>query len=177
VFAHFKHKYSSSNYIPLFSNAIAEIVARQKQVLNNKIVFVADNGTKLNTINDVILLMKGKTVFVDMWGTWCGPCRSELEKYTPQIRDHFRGKNVTFLYIANKDIGHPEEWKKIIAYYKIEGIHILANENLDKDIMTKIESTGYPTHLIIKKDGTFKKIKTQDESNTQQFIKEIAAEL
>jgi len=177
VFAHFKQKYPASSYIPIFDNAIAEIVAKQKQVLNNKIVFAADNGTKLNTIADVTSLMRGKTVFVDMWGTWCSPCRAELEKFTPQIRDHFKDKNITFLYIANKDISHPEEWKKVIAYYKIEGTHILANKNLDKDIMTKIKSTGYPTHFIIKKDGSFKKIKTQDESNTQQVIKEIEAEL
>jgi len=177
VFAHFKHKYPASSYIPAFKTTIAEIVAKKTRALNNKMVFVANNGTRLNTLGDVIQLMKGKAVFVDMWGTWCGPCRAELEKFTPQIRDHFQGKNITFLYIANKDIDHPEEWKKIIAYYKIEGTHILANSNLDKDIMNKIKSTGYPTHFIIKKDGSFKKMKTQDESNTQQVIKEIETEL
>jgi thiol-disulfide isomerase/thioredoxin len=177
VFTHFKHKYPSSSYIPAFNAAVTEIVAKKTQTLNNNIVFVADDGTKLNTLEDVIRLMKGKTVFVDMWGTWCSPCRQELEKYTPQIRDHFKGKNVTFLYIANKDIGHNKEWKKVIAYYKINGTHILANQNLDKDIMTKIKATGYPTHFIIKKDGSFKKIKTQDESQMQQVIKEIEAEL
>jgi thiol-disulfide isomerase/thioredoxin len=177
VFTHFKHKYPSSSYIPSFKTKMAEIVAQKTQTLNNKMIFVANNGTGLNTLGDVIRLMKGKTVFVDMWGTWCGPCRAELEKFTPQIRDHFRRRNVTFLYIANKGIDQPEKWKKVIAYDKIEGTHILANNNLDKDIMSKIKSTGYPTHFIIKKDGSFKKIKTQDESNTQQVIKEIEAEL
>ncbi|HTH83452.1 MAG TPA: TlpA disulfide reductase family protein [Mucilaginibacter sp.] len=177
VFTHFKHKYPSSSYIPVFKNMMSKIAAQKTQKLNNKMVFVTGNGTQLNTLEDVIHLMKGKTVFVDMWGTWCGPCRAELEKFTPQIRDHFKGKNITFLYIANKDIGHPEEWKKVIAYQKIEGTHILANNNLDKDIMNKVKSTSYPTHFLIKKDGSFKKIKTQDESNTQQVIKEIEAEM
>ncbi len=177
VFNHFKQKYPSSSYIPAFSIAIAEVAAKKAQTLNNNMVFVADNGTRLNTLEDVIRLMKDKTVFVDMWGTWCSPCREELKKYTPQIRDHFKDKNITFLYIANKDIGHSEEWKKVIAYYKINGTHILANQNLEKDIMTKLKATGYPTHFIIKKDGSFKKIKTQDGSQTQQVIKEIEAEL
>lgn len=176
VLAHFKYKYPSSRYIPPFSTAMAEIAAKQKRTLNNNMVFVADDGTKLNTLEDVLRLMKGRTVFVDMWGTWCAPCREELEKFTPQIRDHFKGKNISFLYIANKDLGHKEEWKKVISYYKIEGIHILANESLNKDIMTKTKSTSYPTHFIIKKDGSFIKTKIQDELHTQELIKEVEAE-
>ncbi|MEO6981121.1 MAG: TlpA disulfide reductase family protein, partial [Mucilaginibacter sp.] len=177
VFTHFKHKYPSSSYIPIFSNLIAGIAAKKTQTLNNNMVFVADDGTKLNTMEDVVRLMKGRTTFVDMWGTWCSPCREELEKYAPQIRDHFKGKNIAFLYVANKDIGRKEEWKKVIAYYKIDGTHILANQNLEGDIMTKVKATGYPTHFIIKKDGSVKKITTQDGSQTEQVIKEIEAAL
>jgi thiol-disulfide isomerase/thioredoxin len=177
VFEHFKSKYPSSLYIPMFSNAIAGVIANKKQILNDSMVFVANDGTKLNTMSDVVRLMKGKTVFVDMWGTWCSPCRVELEKFTPQIRNHFKGKDIAFLYIDNKDINRKEEWKKAIAYYKIEGTHILANEQLDKDIMTKLKSTGYPIHFIIKKDGSFIKTKIQDESDTEELIREIEAEL
>jgi thiol-disulfide isomerase/thioredoxin len=177
VFQHFKQRYPSSSYIPVFSAAIAEIVAKEKQTLNANMVFVADDGTKLNTLQDVVRLMKGKTVFVDMWGTWCGPCRLELEKFTPQIRAHFKGKGVTFLYIDNKDSDHREQWKKVIEYYKIEGTHILANQHLDNDIMTQLKATGYPTHFIIKKDGSIIKTKIQDEVNTQELIKEIEREM
>lgn len=177
MFEHFKQMYPSSQYIPIFSNAMAQIVDKQKQTLNSTMIFVADDGTKLNSLEDVLKIMKGKTVFVDMWGTWCDPCREEIEKFSPQIRDHFKGKNVLFLYIDNMDLNRKNEWKRLIAYYKIEGTHILANQNLNKDIMTKLKSTGYPTHFIIKKDGTFKKTKVQDESNMQSIIEEIEAEM
>ncbi|WP_428330768.1 TlpA family protein disulfide reductase [Mucilaginibacter sp.] len=177
VYRHFKSKYPSSSYIPIFSSAIAEIVTKEKQTLNSNMVFVTDNGTKLNTLEDVVHLMKGRTTFVDMWGTWCGPCRIELEKFTPQIREHFKGKGIAFLYIANNDSDHKEQWKKVIEFYKIEGIHILANEHLNNDIMTKIKCTGYPSHFIIKKDGSILKTKIQDEAQTQELIKEIEASL
>jgi len=175
MFAHFVHKFPNSSYIPIFRNAMAEVVAKQKQTLNNNMVFVTDNGTKLNTLEEVARLMKGKTVFVDMWGTWCSSCRKELEKYSPKIRAHFKGKNLTFLYIASDDLNRQKEWKRVIAFYNMEGLHMLANEQLDHDIMTKVKSTGYPTYFIIKKDGSFKKAKTPDESHVQDMIKEIEA--
>jgi len=108
-----------------------------------------------------------------MWGTWCGPCRQEIQKNAKQLRDHFKGKNVTFLYIANSDVGKVQEWKKQIAYFQIEGLHILANPKLTDDIMQKVKATGYPTYIIIKKDGSYKQATTRYPVNVQAMIKEI----
>jgi len=175
LFDHFKKKYPSSLYINEFSAPMAEVINKQQQALNSKTIFVADNGTKLNTFNDVLKLTKGKTVLVDMWGTWCGPCREEIEKNGKLLRNHFKGKNVTFLYIANLDAGREKEWKKQIAYFQIEGLHILANPKLTADIMGKVKATGYPTYIIIKKDGSYKQAATKYPVNLQAMIKEIEA--
>ena len=175
LFDHFKKRYPWSVYIKGFSASIAEVINKQRQALSSKTIFVADNGTKLNTFKDVLALMKGKTVLVDMWGTWCGPCREEIEKNGPKLRAHFKGKNVTFLYIANLDNGKEKEWKKQIAYFQIEGTHILANRKLTDDIMGKVKATGYPTYIIIKKDGSYKQAATRYPVNLQAMIKEIEA--
>ncbi|WP_295795178.1 TlpA disulfide reductase family protein [Mucilaginibacter sp.] len=175
LFNHFKKKYPESAYVKGFSNPIAGIVGKQKNALSNKAIFVADNGAKLNTMNDVVKLTKGKTVLVDMWGTWCGPCRQEIQKNAKQLRDHFKGKNVIFLYIANGEAGREKEWKKQIAYFQIEGEHILANPKLTDDIMQKVKATGYPTYIIIKKDGSYKQAATRYPVNAQAMIKEIEA--
>lgn len=175
LFNHLKKQYPTSVYLKGFSAPVAEVLNKQKQALNNKTLFVADNGTKLNTLKEVLTLMKGKTVLVDMWGTWCGPCREELEKNAKLLRAHFKGKNVTFLYIANNDTGKEKEWKKQIAYFQIEGLHILANPGLTKDIMEKVKASAYPTYIIIKKDGSYKQTTTKYPVNVQAMIKEIEA--
>jgi len=173
IFDRFKQRYPTSKYIAEFTGPINEIVKKQTQALNDKMVFVANNGTKLNTLKDVLALTKGKTVFVDMWGTWCSPCREEIEKDSGPLRAYFKGKGVDFLYIANHDVAHEKEWKKLIAYYHMEGLHILANDKLDRDIMTKVKSSGYPTYFIIKKDGTFQKSKAQYPIDLQALTKEL----
>ena len=177
IFERFKSKYPHSDYIPLFAPSVDVIIAKRRQVLNDKMVFMADNGLKFNTLEEVLGAMKGKTVLVDMWGTWCGPCRQEIEKHSASIHEHFKGKNLNYLYIANYDLKNGEQWKKLIAYHNIEGMHMMANDNLTNDIMTKLKSTGYPTLFIIKKDGTFERSKTDYPINRDILFKQLEEDL
>ena len=172
IFNHFKKEFPTSAYIKGFSPTIAEVVNKQRQKLNRETIFVKNNGTQLNTLKDLLALTKGKVALVDMWGTWCTPCRQEIEKNATKLEAYFKGKNVNFIYIANQDIGREQEWKKAIAYFQIEGMQILANPKLTKDIMDKVKSSGYPTYFIIKKDGSYKKTATQIP-DIQSLTKEI----
>lgn len=173
MYDHFKKEFPTSAYIKGFNVPIAEIVKKQQKAINSNTVFVRNNGTQLNTFKDVLALTKGKVALVDMWGTWCTPCREEIEKNAAKLEDHFKGKNVNFIYIANFDIAREQEWKKTIAYFQIEGMQILANPALTKDIMGKVKSTGYPTYIIIKKDGSYRTTSAQLPINLQMMIKEI----
>lgn len=140
-------------------------------------LFVADNGSKLKTLAEVAALFKGKTVFVDMWGTWCGPCREEIDQKSEMLRNYFKGKDVVFLYISNRDIDRAEEWKKLIAYYNMEGTHILANMNLTKDIMAQLKVHAFPSYFIIGKDGNCKVTNNQYQFDTKAMEDEISAAL
>jgi thiol-disulfide isomerase/thioredoxin len=177
IFDHFKQKYPTSKYIAEFTAQINAVVNQQKKPLTDKMVFVADNGAKLNRLKDVLALTKGKTVLVDMWGTWCSPCRKEIEENSAALVTYFKGKGVDFLYIANGDTGHEKEWKKLIAYYHVEGMHILANDKLTRDIMGKLKSNEYPTCFIIKKDGTYQRSHAGFPMDRQEMISELLAAL
>lgn len=173
MYDHFKKEFPTSRYIKGFNVPIAEIVRKQQKAINSNTIFVRNNGTQLNTLNDVLALTKGKVALIDMWGTWCSPCREEIEKNAVKLEHHFKNKNVNFIYIANFDIAREQEWKKMIAYFQIEGIQILANAALTKDIEAKVKLTGYPTYIIVNKDGSYRTTSAQLPMNLQAKIKEI----
>ena len=125
------------------------------------------------TWEEVLQQVKGKTILLDMWGTWCGPCRTEIKENGAAIREHFKTSDLAFLYIANYDEKKEETWKKLIAFFNMEGYHLLASEKLTKDIMSKIKGTGYPTYAIIDKYGNVELSKAGYPMDRQKLITQL----
>jgi len=45
---------------------------------------------------------RGKVVVVNIWATWCGPCRREVPDYE-KVRKEFAGKAVEFIGLTTED--------------------------------------------------------------------------
>ena len=97
---------------------------------------------------------RGRVVYIDVWGTWCGPCRAEME-FVPQLHEALKDLPVTYMYLANKS---PEElWKKSAKKYGLEGADCV-NLRLPDAQQSAVEDylglKGYPTFLLVAPDGT-----------------------
>lgn len=174
IFENFKKQFPNSNYIAQFEPKINKIIENNKKTLNDKMVFV-NKGDQLKTFEEVISQFKGKTVLIDMWGTWCGACRKEIAEHSQALHDHFKGKDVQFLYVANHDSHNSENWKKVISYQSMEGSHILASEALTQDIMTKTKGEGFPTYIVLKKDGSYELSKAGYPMKREVLIQQLEA--
>lgn len=155
VFNDFERQYPNSQYIKYFKKPIQEATARLGNSMPKKAIFLQSNTTA--KWDNILEHFKGKTVFLDMWGTWCSPCREEIEKNAAALKKHFEGKGVEFLYVTNYDKSEAK-WKQLIAFYNLEGSHIFANEALTDEIMAKIKGSGFPSYAIIDKNGKIAKV-------------------
>jgi len=67
--------------------------------------------------------MKGKIVILDVWATWCGPCRMIIPRLV-ELHEKFRGKGVTVLGLnADGDPGGPVDLERIQAFLTENDVH------------------------------------------------------
>ena len=96
---------------------------------------------------------KGKTILLDIWGTWCSPCKEGL-KHSQEEYERLKDYDIVYLYLANSS---PDEtWKNVIKEYEVLGDNVV-HYNLPQDQQQAIENfigiTGYPTYRLIDGEG------------------------
>ena len=150
-----------------FENQLAEIhsyvYAKNEQQIaeelaGNESVFFKkyDDVAPENILQTILGNYKGKAVLIDMWETWCGPCRAGHKTMAP-MKEQMKGQNVQFVYIASPS-SPPTTWQKMIK--DIDGDHYYLTEEQNYYILSHYESSGIPTYAIYDTKGhqTYKSI-------------------
>ena len=150
-----------------FENQLAEIhsyvYAKDEQQIarelagNESVFFKKYDGVAPENILQTILdKYKGKAVLIDMWETWCGPCRAGHKAMAP-MKEQMKGQNVQFVYIASPS-SPSTTWQEMIK--DIDGDHYYLTEEQNHYILQHYESSGIPTYAIYDTKGhqTYKSI-------------------
>ena len=150
-----------------FENQLAEIhsyvYAKNEQQIaeelaGNESVFFKkyDDVAPENILQTILDNYKGKAVLIDMWETWCGPCRAGHKTMAP-MKEQMKGQNIQFVYIASPS-SNPTIWQEMIK--DIDGDHYYLTEEQNHYILHHFESRGVPTYAIYDTKGhqTYKNI-------------------
>lgn len=119
----------------------------------NKVGETAFNFT-LKDIHDKSVSLsdyKGKVVYIDIWATWCGPCKMELP-YLKKLEEKYRKENIVFMQISvdqQKDI---QKWKDAVKSENLKGVQLFAGNKVDL-LRKAYKYTGIPRFIVIDKEG------------------------
>ena len=152
---------------------------REKEEAVNRVIHPSSDVEGLTDgkaiIDKIVEPYRGKIVYLDIWGTWCAPCKrklSESHKLKAELRDY----DIVFLYLANRS---PEKsWKNVIAEYNLTEPNCV-HYNLPADQQHAVEQyvglTGYPTYRLFDKQGRMHHLNWLDDENLSEFKKKLDA--
>lgn len=104
--------------------------------------------------------LEGKYLYVDIWATWCGPCKAEIP-FLKELEHDYQGRNIQFLSLSvDDDRTHGDswdkaraDWKAMIADKEMGGIQLFAPDGWKSDFVTAYKVKGIPRFILIDPDG------------------------
>ncbi|MBB2148677.1 TlpA family protein disulfide reductase [Pedobacter gandavensis] len=129
----------SSKYYP--SNAVYD-----------KILLVNAAG-KSSTLNEILKKEKGKIIFIDLWASWCKPCRAEIP-VLEKIKKKFPAQHIEFISISLDKNAATKAWEMAMKQENLTDPHqyrMLDVSNLDLSKAFQVKSI--PRYLVFDRNG------------------------
>ena len=116
---------------------------------------------------------KGRIVYLDIWGTWCGPCKANL-KESWRVKEQLKNYDIVYLYLCNGS--SDESWKNVIKEYNLTGENCV-HYNLPKDQQSAVERylnvSSFPTYKLIDKQGNIHDLHWLHHEDMKSFLETI----
>ena len=103
--------------------------------------------------------LKGKYVYVDIWATWCGPCKREIPSLK-KVEEQFHDENIEFVSISVDDARRSgsdekafEAWTKMVNDKQLGGIQLFSDKAWQSDFVKNYQVNGIPRFILIDPEG------------------------
>src|SRR5690606_35216219 len=103
--------------------------------------------------------LKGKYVYVDVWATWCGPCKVEIPSLK-SLENNYKGKKIQFVSVSiDDDTSHGSwenaktKWKNMVSDKELTGIQLFAPNGWQSEFVKSYKINGIPRFILIDPNG------------------------
>jgi thiol-disulfide isomerase/thioredoxin len=174
VFGGFKKTYKNSRYLPVLNRRYDEWLALGPGKPAPDLEGYTIQGKKVS-IKD----LKGKIVYIDVWATWCGPCREEIP-FSKKLQQEFSGEEtVQFLNVSVDS--RRSDWEQFLQKDKTwNGLHIIIDPEKIQSLYTTYKLFGVPDYILIDQAGNIVNMKApppSDEKVRSEIEKLLAKDI
>jgi len=93
---------------------------------------------------------EGKYVYIDVWATWCGPCKHELP-YFEQLKEEYRGRNIEFVSVSIDKSRFA--WENMVREKNMQGHQLFVNGDFDSNFAGLYSIKAVPQFILIDPQG------------------------
>lgn len=153
--------------------AISKRVLSGDNLKSNDVVKDLSDGEQI--FKKLIEPYKGKIILIDVWGTWCGPCKEDLS-HSQEEYERLKPYDMVFMYLAN---GSPaESWKNVIKEYNVVGdnvVHFNLPTNQHEAVENYMKVKFWPTYKFVDQEGNLLDVNAnpRDLNALENLIKKL----
>ncbi|MDD4149510.1 MAG: TlpA disulfide reductase family protein [Bacteroidales bacterium] len=92
---------------------------------------------------------RGKYVYIDVWASWCGPCKREIPALE-SLKQKFSGKNIVIIGISVDE--NRADWTNMLQTQNMQGIQLYAG-GWNNELCNYFKITGIPRFILLDKQG------------------------
>ena len=96
--------------------------------------------------------LRGKYVYIDVWATWCGPCKAEIPFLT-KIEEEYKNKNIHFVSLSVDRMADKTKWQAYVKEHKLQGIQVMADKDFSSEFVKKFNINSIPRFILIDPKG------------------------
>jgi len=120
---------------------------------------------------------KGKVVLVDVWATWCGPCKAQFPFLREIEEEYANNKDIVFVGISLDKVEVKQKWKDMIKKESLGGIQLL--DDFGKGFGRKYDIAAIPRFMLIDRKGRWIEIRCprpESKEDLKSYLDKALAE-
>jgi cytochrome c-type biogenesis protein len=120
-----------------------------------EVVPLAGEYVNLHTGKPVDLAeLRGKTVFIDFWATWCGPCLVEIPELKSFAQKHSDRSDFTFISVLADATAGGMDRTEAQEFVEEKGLNYpVLFDRAERPLIKQFGVVGYPTKFLIDREG------------------------
>lgn len=128
---------------------ISLVKTKKNEMLHDSHLLVMPDAAPEQFMEAIVAQFPGKVVFIDLWATWCGPCKRGISKMGP-VKKELKDQDAVFIYLT--DESSPEdEWRSSIA--SMAGYHLRMSSRFWDKLPCIVETNSIPQYLLYDRQG------------------------